>query len=227
LLAAGLARRYGWGMRFPRWALLALVPFAVLAACAVYLQLHWNDIPPRFPVHWGSNGPNGWEGRTFLGVYSVLIFGAGMAAVLIAVGLVTYRGSRGAVPGAILLKIFIAVACGLAVAFSGTSLRAVGTPAQLLGVAVVVCIPGLIIFIVATAARAVAQPDAPPEDGWKSEALGIYYNPRDPALFVPKPAGGFSAGYTFNFANRLSWVILVGLIGGIGALIAFLVWAQG
>ena len=42
----------------------------------------------------------------------------------------------------------------------------------------------------------------PPENGWK----GIfYYNPNDPALFVPKRYG---IGYTLNFGNPWSWVVL-------------------
>ena len=42
----------------------------------------------------------------------------------------------------------------------------------------------------------------PPEDGWK----GIfYYKPDDPALFVPKRYG---IGYTLNFGNSWSWVVL-------------------
>jgi hypothetical protein len=43
----------------------------------------------------------------------------------------------------------------------------------------------------------------PPEEGWK----GIFYsNPDDPSLFVPKRYG---IGYTLNFANPWSWVVLV------------------
>jgi uncharacterized membrane protein len=43
----------------------------------------------------------------------------------------------------------------------------------------------------------------PPDDGWN----GIFYsNPDDPALFVPKRYG---VGYTLNFGNRWSWVVLV------------------
>lgn len=48
--------------------------------------------------------------------------------------------------------------------------------------------------------------DGTPDECWK---LGqIYYNPNDPALMVEKR---FGVGYTLNFANRLSW-LLVGLL---------------
>lgn len=42
----------------------------------------------------------------------------------------------------------------------------------------------------------------PPEEGWK----GIFYsNPEDPALLVPKR---FGIGWTVNFGNPWSWVVL-------------------
>jgi hypothetical protein len=44
--------------------------------------------------------------------------------------------------------------------------------------------------------------EPPPDDGWK----GIFYsNPDDPALFVPKR---FGIGYTLNFGNPWSWVVV-------------------
>jgi uncharacterized membrane protein len=43
-------------------------------------------------------------------------------------------------------------------------------------------------------------------DCWK---YGVFYfNRDDPALFVPKRFG-LNLGYTLNFANRWSWVVLV------------------
>ena len=42
----------------------------------------------------------------------------------------------------------------------------------------------------------------PPDDGYR----GIFYcNPDDPALLVPKR---FGIGYTLNFGNPRSWVVL-------------------
>jgi len=46
----------------------------------------------------------------------------------------------------------------------------------------------------------------PPEDGWK----GIYYYaPEYPALLVPKR---FGIGWTLNFGNPWSWVVLAVII---------------
>jgi uncharacterized membrane protein len=45
----------------------------------------------------------------------------------------------------------------------------------------------------------------PNENAWRGV---FYYDPADPSLFVPKR---FGIGYTLNFANPWSWVVL-GLI---------------
>jgi uncharacterized membrane protein len=48
-----------------------------------------------------------------------------------------------------------------------------------------------------------ARGKRPPDDAWK----GIFYsNSRDPAVFVPKRYG---IGYTLNFGNPWSWLIVV------------------
>jgi uncharacterized membrane protein len=149
----------------PRWMLLALVPYVVLAACALYLSLHWNRIPQRYPVHWGAHGPNGWSHRSFLGVFSPLIFAAGLATLLLALGVAVYRASQRS-----------------------------------------------------------AKPDtaSPPTPGHAWKPGGVYYNPGDPKLLVPKR---FGIGYTFNFAHKASWLIVAGFCGGMARLVAFLVWA--
>jgi uncharacterized membrane protein len=51
------------------------------------------------------------------------------------------------------------------------------------------------------------QMEATPNECWKGAIF--YYNPNDAALFVEKRDGW---GYTFNFANSWSWVLLLGLV---------------
>lgn len=64
-------------------ALLQVGPFAVLGAAALYLQTHWENIPERFPVHWGIDGrPNGWSTRSVGGVYGPMLIGFCVCAVL-------------------------------------------------------------------------------------------------------------------------------------------------
>lgn len=48
-----------------------------------------------------------------------------------------------------------------------------------------------------------ARGKRPPDDAWK----GVFYsNSHDPAVFVPKRYG---IGYTLNFGNPWSWLIVV------------------
>ena len=37
----------------------------------------------------------------------------------------------------------------------------------------------------------------------------FYYNPDDPAIFVSKRVG---IGYTMNFANKMSWLVMAGIL---------------
>ena len=60
---------------------------------------------------------------------------------------------------------------------------------------------------VAPEARAGLHGDATPDAAWKGGL--IYYNPNDPALLVERRMG---IGWTFNMANRWSWVILGAMV---------------
>jgi uncharacterized membrane protein len=194
----------GGRARLPRWTLLALVPFVLLAACAVYLAVHWSDIPARFPIHWGAHGPNGWASRTFLGVYGSLIFAAGMAAVLIGSGFLAYFGSRRSRSGEMMLRIMIGVSCFLALVFCGVGLLPLGFPPA----AEVTVLPLLALTVIGIiVVTASGEPDEEPPPGGA------------PPLFVPRTIGW---GYSFNFANPYAWKILATLLGGIGAMLLFL-----
>jgi hypothetical protein len=49
-----------WG-----WVLFVLPPL-ILAGAAFYLQANWDQIPDRFPVHWGIDGkPDRWAVKSF------------------------------------------------------------------------------------------------------------------------------------------------------------------
>ena len=63
----------------PRWTFWAVVPVIVPLAAMLYLNRHWSEIPLRFSVGSGRDLLT----RTPLHVYAPLIFGAGMAAVLL------------------------------------------------------------------------------------------------------------------------------------------------
>ena len=198
------------GDRLPGWTLLALAPFAVLAACAVYLQVHWNEIPERFPVHWNAHGPNGWSTRTFLGVYSSLIFGAGLSALILAFGLVSYRASGRSRGGATMLRVMVGLSCFLGLIFGGVGLLPLGMPPVILIAAAPLGGLAVLGILLVTASGG----NEPEDNGGNASRV---------PLFVPKKVGW---GYTFNFANRYSWALLGMLFGGLTVLIAFLLWAQ-
>ena len=40
----------------PWWAMLAAPPFALPLAAMLYLREHWNQIPARYPMHFGADG---------------------------------------------------------------------------------------------------------------------------------------------------------------------------
>ena len=203
-----------------RSLILQLGPFAILLAVGCYLQARWNQIPDRFPVHWGVDGlPNGWSTRTPQGVYGPLLFGA---AIVIGIALLSYAISHSArgLPSAsggpadgvfshrlsiVLLGVEFFVAAVLSMV---ALLPLTGNPP----VATLVILP---VIILASALflrgwlkqERVTSPNIPggrsPEACWK---YGLFYfNPDDPALFVEKRVG---IGYTVNFAHVSAWIIM-------------------
>ena len=197
----------GGSRGLPRWTLVALVPLALLALSGFYLNAHWNQIPEKFPVHWGANGPNRWATRTFLGVYAELIFGGGMALLLAGMGIACYYASHRSAAGRTMLKIMLTVSCLMGCVFAAIGLMPLGFPGVIVALALG---PVAIAVVVLIAQSGLAQPDEPTTE------------PGQP-LLVPKR---FGWGYTFNFKNRYAWMILGAFFGGLGVLIAFLVWAM-
>ncbi len=193
----------------PRWTLLGLPPFAVLIGIALYLQAHWSEIPDRFAVHWGANGqPNRWVERTPHGVYGPLIFGGLMLIFMGVMAVATWYGARSSHLRAAILKILVAVMYLLAVIFGMVGLLPLHLfPTWAVVVPGLVFVPVVIVYATQLASDPSLEPEPTPDSCWKLSS--IYYNPADPALFVSKRIG---VGFTFNFANPFSWVILGGLL---------------
>lgn len=207
------------GHHLPRWLAWALAPFALPLAAALYLQAHWAQIPARFPIHWGADGqPNGWANRTAGGVYGPLLFAAGLMLLILLVSLAMYYGSRHSPQVLAVLRILIGVMYLMGFLFSGIGLLPVLTISPMVFVAVTpVFIIALLVYSIRCARNPAMPAESTPDECW---TLGsIYYNPRDPAVFVQKRIG---FGYTFNFGHRLSWVILGGFVAGIAGLVVFL-----
>jgi uncharacterized membrane protein len=203
--------------------LLQSAPFALLLLAAAYVSAHWDQIPDRFPVHWGIDGQvNGWSMRTPLGVYGPLFFGAGMVAMISAVSYGISHAARRipadggaertASPGHRVALVLIGVEFFVAAMFSLVALLPLTgspgvTPILVLAGGVIV---GVILLVrwqsrgLAAHAAAGHPGDGTPDDCWK---LGLfYYNPDDAALFVEKRIG---FGYTINFARPAAWVVML------------------
>jgi len=205
---------------------LQLSPFAILAAIAIYVAAHWNDIPERFPVHWAASGrANGWSVRTPMGVYGPLIFGAVVMAVVAASSYAALhfgrpvRGSTGrslAGDFAREMGVFLlSLEFFLAVIFSFVGLLPLmgnHNPGIVPILVATLAMLAALIFAMARLARHHAHvhahagglpADAMATDHWK---LGVFYvNRDDTALFVPKR---FGIGYTLNFGHVAAWVIM-------------------
>jgi uncharacterized membrane protein len=207
--------------------LLQLSPFAILAATAMYLRLRWDDIPSRFPVHWGASGhPNGWSVRTPMGVYTPLLLGAGVMAAVAASSHVALHFGRPVLGSAARslwgdfareMGVFLlSLEFFLAVIFSFVGLLPLmgnRDPGILPVLIATVTMLVALIFAMSRLAKQHARLHAAaggseaagiPDDHWK---CGVFYvNRDDAALFVPKR---FGIGYTLNFGHVSAWLIMV------------------
>jgi len=195
----------------PVWTLpLWTLPVLIIGGAAWYLSLHWNSIPDRFPVHWGiDDQPNGWEQKSFKGVYGSLMSGASTIILFYGIAVFILFGARRS-PGDIrvmratltsLMGIMTSVSLLLAVISLGpVSAQPNASP---LSTPFVMALPiGLIAisllpmwFVRKDAAEYV---DTTPDECWTMGNL--YSNPEDPALMVRNRIG---FGYSPNFGHRV------------------------
>ena len=224
--------------RFPGGLPAQFGPFALLGGAAAVLAARWSAIPERFPVHWNIEfQPDRWVMRSPQAVFGPLAVGV---LVCCAVGVMAYAAFR-LIPRTRLQPplaagearyrravaiVLLASEYVVAAAFAWGALmplRAelrspgwviIGGP--LLGLAVVVlAVVGLVRARRAssgTSPETFAGGSAPagdrtPDSCWKAGVF--YFNPADPAIFLEKR---FGLGYTLNFANLWSWVIMVAVL---------------
>ncbi len=210
-------------------------PFAILAAAAAWLASQWSHIPARFPVHWGLDGrPDAWARPTPWSVYGTLVVAAALCGllVLVAVGIVRWsrrvrtggdagrrelRFRRLVLTVVLAAEYLIASVNGWVAILPLTGLRRPGrTIWPVLGLVSLAMIL-LVVLLVRTGQGGSrlggeTETDAPVGDRtddryWKA---GLFYvNRNDPAIFVEKR---FGIGYTVNFGNPWSWVILGALL---------------
>lgn len=195
---------------FSLW--LCVPPFVWLAGVAFYLQAHWDQMPERFPVHWGANGlPNGWATRSFQGVYAPLLLAAFMNAFFLFFALVLLRASRNTTMRHVTVTILLLLMYPVSFAFGMVGLLPLTTfpmwlvPVVTLATVIVLIVWSIVKITAHTATDAVPEPQN--DSYWKAGMF--YYNPDDPAIFVSKRVG---IGYTMNFANKVSWLVMLGIL---------------
>jgi uncharacterized membrane protein len=221
----------GWPLQIP--------PFALLAGTAVWLRLHWAEIPSVFPIHWGAHGqPNNWAPRSFVGVYGPLLIGALLCALMGFMAFAMLRWSRfirvGGAAGEgeqrfrlVVVSTLVAVQYLLAGVFTWTALlpfwhKQAGPPGFIPMLVFVLAFTVVIVVLLmrfgqggtrlAGSAAAGSGAVAPTGDRTPDKywKLGLFYiNRNDPALFVESR---FGIGFTLNFGHLGAWIFLALLV---------------
>jgi uncharacterized membrane protein len=228
--------------------LLQLPPFALLAAAAIWLHLHWDQIPEVFPIHWGAHGqPNNWATRSIAGVYGPLLIGAVLCALMGFLAYAMLRWSRpirvGGAAGEgerrfrlLMVSIIVATEYLFAVMFMWIGLLPLShkqtipagfIPMLVLWLGFTVVVEVLLMWLGQGGTRLVGSVGvecgaaAPVGDRTPDRywKLGLFYiNRNDPALFVEHR---FGIGYTLNLGHPGTWVFLAVLVAVLVAIILF------
>jgi len=212
---------------FPGGWLTAILPSGSLAVLALWVVRHWERLPQRFPTHWNWYGPGRWVERTPAAVYGFLAMQAAISVVLVVMAWGILRWSRRVVasgPNAGVERRFRKLNVQLLVVMS--YLPAVQAWLVFLRTGAPATVWALVVTVVAAVYVAVLIPyrqgggrarrpapgelptgDRTPDACWKWGMF--YFNPGDPSVFIAKR---FGIGYTVNFGNRWTWVVLAGLV---------------
>jgi uncharacterized membrane protein len=191
---------------------MCVPPLLWVAGVALFLQAHWNALPEHFPVHWGADGqPNGWASRSFGGVYGPLMAAFGMDAFCLLLAFALLLLSRNTTMRHVTITVLLLVMYPVSFAFGMVALLPLMTfPMWLIPATTFVLVAVILVWSIRKAFSPAAL-DVVPEPAsdayWKAGIF--YYNPDDPAIFVSQRVG---IGYTMNFANKLSWVVVAGML---------------
>jgi uncharacterized membrane protein len=191
---------------------VVLPPFLAIAATALYLHAHWNQIPDQFPMHWGINGlPNRWASRDVISVYGPLFMGTVLNALFLLFARVLMSMSRKGVMLHVTIRMLEVLLYPLTFTFVVASLMPlVRFPLWLAPAVMLAFTAGILVWAyqqITAPATASDTPEPQNDSYWRAGIF--YYNPADPAIFVPKRVG---IGYTMNFANKISWLVLAGIL---------------
>ena len=203
--------------------LFLLGPYVILALAGWFLYSNWHAIPERFPIHWGADGtPNGWSNRTVPGVFGILVVGlfsnilTTVFAYVVVMRTRNASASEGDASGdrafkraTYFLMMFISYLMSLVFAVVSTrpvwagSSQASPLPILLVPFVFAVLIAVVVYLVRLSRSRKGSTGDGTPDACWRWGMF--YYNPDDPSLLVEKRMG---LGWTLNFANKWSWVLL-------------------
>jgi len=191
--------------QLPMFFWVSMIPPIILAATALYLHLHWSNIPVRYPVHWGADGqPNGWEMRSLLGVYGDLLLAGSWMVWFIGMAFASWYGARRSAMRTAMAKIMIAVEFLFGIIFPAVSLLPLYRPNPVvLAVLIIGGVAGAIIYSVMIFRKAGSAPfeESAAENGSGSS----FFNRRNPAILLPRADG---LGYCPNLAHPLAWILL-------------------
>lgn len=200
---------------------VAFAPYLILGAAALYVAMHYSELPERVPVHYGVSGqPDRWQPRSTRSVFGIFVIGAAVTLLVSSTVLLMIFGARrGAYQSSYQNRFLRAnlltmagVGCGTSLLISGIGLMPlrgipdVFTPPFWIVNVVSMALIMMSLYPVLVFSSAPEESDSTPDQYWKG---AFYSNPDDPALVVPKRLG---IGFTLNFAHPTTRYLFPALI---------------
>lgn len=207
---------------FPfRWYWLQ---FGIIFVSIIAALLFWQDIPSAFATHYNLRfEPDGYGEKSWGTVFLLNFVQLGLVALIGSASAAIGREKRERMSGKLAFANYLflyTLSLLLTVYFSliqATTLY--GWPVKLLAAATIVLlllIAGGTIGLIVLAKRlrgdgqgSGAGTGQDEESGHWLAGGGIYFNPDDPSLFVPKKYG---IGWTLNFGKPMGWIVMATLI---------------
>jgi uncharacterized membrane protein len=218
--------------RLPGGPIVAILPVLSLGSLGLWAGFHWDRLPPRFPVHFGLHGADRWVTTTPTTVFGFLAMVACMCLLLagLAWGIVnwTRRISTAGCNAAAerhfrrrVAQLSIVSAYFLVFPAWLTLFHPAAAAMNVWGLAMATVLVAFTVNLMrggqggsraTVTAGGAPVGDRTPDACWK---WGLcYVNAADPSILIEKR---FGVGYTLNFGNRWTWVVLALLLAPVAA----------